>query len=300
MPDTAKWGFDLGGTKIEGIILDHSNNPILRKRIPTEADQGYTHVIDQFQRLLDSMVAESGIQPSRIGVGTPGSTDPDTGLLKNCNAQSINKQPFERDLQAKLGLPLTMVNDANCFALAETIMGAVPEVHPEASVVFGIIMGSGVGGGIVVNGKALTGAHGIAGEWGHITLEPEGPVCYCGDKGCAELYLSGIHLEKYYANQSGQHLKLKEIYQRYEQGSDANAIQAMDRLLHYFGIGVANVINILDPDVVVIGGGVSNLPLLYTRGVEAIKRHVFNPSFKTPVIPPKLGDSAGVFGAALL
>ncbi|HAA20169.1 MAG TPA: sugar kinase [Cytophagales bacterium] len=297
-----RWGLDLGGTKIEGVVITKEDNEVLaRLRVPTEGDKGYEHVIGQIGRLLDMLEAEVNHRPTRVGIGTPGAIDPPTGLLKNSNSQSINKKPFLTDLQASLpDMKVVMANDANCFALAEAMMGAVQDVKPEAQVVFGIIMGTGVGGGLVINGQVLNGAHGIGGEWGHNFLDESGYECYCGKHGCVETILAGPSLERYYWEASGESRKLKEIWQRYEAGNDAYAQETIDRLVHFFGLGFSSVINIVDPDVVVIGGGVSNLPILYTEGVKSLEKHVFNPRFDTPVVPPKLGDSAGVFGAAFL
>lgn len=294
-----RWGFDLGGTKIEGVILDENNRVVLRKRIPTEADKGYQHVLSQVHSLLSMMVKETGLSPEKIGIGTPGSTDPATGLLKNCNAQALNKKPFHKDLQETTGLEITMVNDANCFALAETKMGAVPEVEGNPEVVFGVIMGSGVGGGIVIDGKLINGRKGNSGEWGHSFLDDSGGTCYCGNTGCVETILAGPHLEDYYESLTGLRKSLKDIAKLHEAG-DEHARTTINRLIHFFGKGLANIVNILDPDVIVLGGGVSNLDILYTQGVEEVKKYVFNPTFDTPIVRPRLGDSAGVFGAAFL
>lgn len=299
-PKKLLWGFDLGGTKIEGAVLDRDYNVLVRKRIPTGAENGYEFVLNQIKTLLDDLSNEVGTHPSKIGIGTPGTTDPQTGLLKNCNAQSINGNPFLNDLQKMLGIDVKMANDANCFALAEAVMGAVPEKHPDAKVVFGVIMGTGVGGGIVVNGKVINGRQGIGGEWGHTFLNEEAGKCYCGDTGCTERLIAGPHLERYYEEITGTKKSLKEIYQLYKDGADANATKTIDRLIHYFGLGLSNIVNVLDPDVIVLGGGVSNLDVLYKEGVESVKKHVFNTTFDTPIIKPRLGDSAGVFGAALL
>lgn len=294
-----KWGIDLGGTKIEGIVLGDINQVLARKRVPTEAHNGMTHILKQIQILINSLAEEVGSHPTSIGIGTPGTLDPATGLLKNSNTQAINNKPFYDELAQALNIPVRMANDANCFALAETVMGAVSESHPDAGVVFGVIIGTGVGGGIVIDGKVLNGRQGIAGEWGHTFLDESAGKCYCGDSGCVERILSGPALEAYYAMLTGSHLKLPDIYSQYL-NQDAHATQVMERLLHFYGLALANVINILDPDVIVIGGGVGNVGVLYTEGYEMVKKHVFNHTFITPIIPPLLGDSAGVFGAALL
>ena len=297
-----RWGIDLGGTKIEGVVITKDSHEVLaRLRVPTEGDKGYDHVISQIGKLLKELEAEVGHAPTRVGIGTPGTIDPPTGLLKNSNSQSINKKPFHTDLQAALPhIDIRMANDANCFALAETMMGVVPDVDPSAKVVFGIIMGTGVGGGLVVNGEVIGGKHGIGGEWGHNFLDEAGYDCYCGRHGCVETILAGPFLERYYREQSGEARSLKEVWERYLAGNDPHAQATMDRLVHFFGKAFSSVINIVDPDVVVIGGGVSNLPILYNEGVKELEKYIFNPRLDVRVVPPKLGDSAGVFGAAFL
>ena len=243
---------------------------------------------------------ESGLKPERIGFGTPGALDPVTQTMKNSNTTALNGKPFHVDLEKKLSIPVKMANDANCFALAETRMGAVKEKMPEAQVVFGVIMGSGVGGGIVVNGQVINGRQGIAGEWGHNFLDESGGQCYCGRVGCVEKVISGRNMEQYFKEQTGKDRKLKDLYAAYQEGGDEEAEMMINRLIHFFGKGIANVINILDPDVIVLGGGVGNIDLLYTAGVEEARKFVFNTRMDTVFLKPSLGDSAGVFGAAFL
>lgn len=294
------WGIDLGGTKIEGVILKSKEEPevLLRKRIATEADKGYQHIINQIQLLINQMAEEIGFKPISIGIGTPGSTDPESGLLKNSNSTNLNHKPLHRDLEKLLKIPVLMANDANCFAVAETQMGIVKEKFPKAEVVFGVIMGSGVGGGLIINGKVWNGKHGIAGEWGHIFLDEEGEDCYCGKHGCVETILAGKALERYYKKISGKDKKLKDIMA--DKSDDEFAQRTYERLIHFFGKGLSVIINVIDPDVIIIGGGVGNIPYLYGEGVESVKQFTFNPDMKTPILKPKLGDSAGVFGAAFL
>ncbi|MBK6266394.1 ROK family protein [Marivirga sp. S37H4] len=294
------WGIDLGGTKIEGVVLKSMADPqvLLRKRIPTEADKGYRHVVQRIKLLIDQMAAELGTKPFKIGIGTPGSTDPDTRLLKNSNSTNLNNQPLQNDLEKILGIPVLMANDANCFAIAETRMGVVKEKFLDAKVVFGVIMGSGVGGGLVVNGKVLNGRHGIGGEWGHIFLDDAGEDCYCGKHGCVETILSGPALQRYYHKISGKDKTLQEIMAN--PAGDEFAQQTLNRLIYFFGKGLSTIVNIIDPDVIVLGGGVGNIPELYTEGVKSIEEFTFNPKLNTPILAPKLGDSAGVFGAAFL
>ncbi len=296
------WGIDLGGTKIEGVVL-HALQPsevISRLRVPTEPERGYEHILNQIAGLVGKLKAETGQSPGRIGFGTPGTLDPITQTLKNSNTTCLNGKPFKKDIEQKLGIPVAMANDANCFALAETKMGVVAQQMPEAEVVFGVIMGTGVGGGLVVNGKVINGRQGIGGEWGHNFLDVSGGPCYCGKTGCVETILSGPALQRFYQSVSGAALKLPEIYQRYQAGTDPHATATIERLVTLFGIGISAVINIIDPDAIVLGGGVGNIDLLYTRGVEEVKKNVFNNRLDTVFLKPMLGDSAGVFGAAML
>lgn len=295
-----KWGIDLGGTKIEGIIIDPTKNNavIARKRIPTEGDLGYHHVLLQIKALVSALSKESGLAPDSIGIGTPGSIFPPTGHLKNSNSQHLNDQPLHLDLQNLLQVPVSIANDANCFALAETQMGIVPDMLPEANVVFGVIMGTGVGGGLVINGQIINGANGIGGEWGHNFLDASGGPCYCGKNGCVETVISGPALEGYYADVAHQSKSLKDIVA--DRMEDPHAKETMARLVHFFGLGISTIINTIDPDIIVIGGGVGNIDLLYTQGIEEVKKSVFNPECATQIVRPKLGDSAGVFGAAYL
>ncbi|GAA5037036.1 sugar kinase [Marivirga lumbricoides] len=294
------WGIDLGGTKIEGVVLKSKDNPevLLRKRIPTEASKGYEHIVGRIKLLIEQMSDEIGQKPTTIGIGTPGSTDPETQLLKNSNSTSLNNQPLQKDLERILGIPVIMANDANCFAIAEARMGIVMEKFPDAKVVFGVIMGSGVGGGLVVNGHIINGKHGITGEWGHIFLDEDGEDCYCGKHGCVETILSGPALQRYYEKISGEQKSLKEIIADLD--NDQHAQKTLDRLIYFFGKGLSAIINIIDPDVIVLGGGVGNISTLYNEGVDSVEKFTFNPEMKTPILAPKLGDSAGVFGAAFL
>lgn len=293
------WGIDLGGTKIEGAILDpaHPDKALHRLRVPTESSQGYDHILGQLSKLVGMLEEASGLKrPVTIGIGTPGVTVPSTGLLKNSNTLCLNDKPLAADLSRVLGTKVILANDANCCALAEATLGA-GKGH---RTVFGIILGTGVGGGIVVDGKVLTGPHGICGEWGHNPLPGEETACYCKKKGCVESVCSGPALEKYYASRSGKTLRLPEIVKLASEGEE-HAVATLDRLREKFAEALAVVVNILDPDAVVIGGGVGNLDLLYAAETRAsVVSHLFNGCFDTPLLRPALGDSAGVFGAAML
>ena len=297
------WGVDLGGTKIECAVLDRQDptRVVIRKRIDTEASNGYSHILHQVKRLVDQVALELGEQPVQVGFATPGVLDPRTQTMKNCNTVCMNGQAMASDLAAILGCEVSLANDANCFALAETHLGAVLDVHPGAEIVFGVIMGTGVGGGLVAHGKVVKGVHGIGGEWGHNILEEGGDPCYCGKAGCVEHVISGPALELYYLRQSGQSMRMPQIMEAYFAGNDSVATATVERLLENFGRAISTLINVLDPDVIVIGGGVGNIDLLYTEGYERIKKYIFNSGeVNTPIVKPKLGDSAGVFGAAML
>lgn len=292
------WGVDLGGTKIEGVVLAIEagtiKSEIARIRVPTEQEQGYTHILDQILCLRDMLSAASSTTPSSIGFGTPGVLDPTSGLLKNSNTACLRGKPLLADLEKVLRCHVTIANDANCFALAETRFGAAQG----KSMVFGVIMGTGVGGGLILNESARYGLHGIAGEFGHIVIDPAGSPCYCGKKGCVESFMSGPALETFYSTNSKKQKSLSEILTIVN--SDPWAAKTRDRLLWSFGLSISTLINILDPDMIVLGGGLSNIPFLYTEGIQAVTKNVFNDYCHTPIVQNKLGDSAGVYGAACL
>ena len=296
------WGIDLGGTKVEGVILRDARSleVIERLRVPTESEKGYKHIVTQIGACVDALRAKTGLMPKKLGIGTPGVLDPILKTMKNCNTTVLNGQPLKRDLEELFGVEINMANDANCFAFAEAKLGAVKDHFEHPEVVFGVIMGTGVGGGVVVNGKLLTGRQGIGGEWGHTFLDDSAGPCYCGNVGCVENIISGTALEKYYNQRSTIERGLPEIVDRHLKGIDPVASETIERLLHFFAKGIANVIDIIDPDAIVLGGGVGNVDLLYTEGVERVKQFVFNNRLDTLFLRPKLGDSAGVFGAALL
>lgn len=297
-----KWGIDLGGTKIEGVVMNGADptDLLCRIRVPTEQVGGYSHILNQINLLISMMKNETGLTPQHIGMGTPGTTDPQSGLLKNSNTVVLNGMPVQRDLELANNCKFSMSNDANCFAMAEAHLGAVSKLGYIPEVVVGVILGTGVGSGIVVNGKIINGIHGIGGEWGHNTLIPDGKQCYCGKKGCVETVISGPFLQAYYKEHSGEQATLKEIVTMSRTTDNPVASATIDRLVSFFGLAISSIINVLDPEVILIGGGVGNIDDLYTRGREATLPHVFNPDLRTKLLKPLLGDSAGVFGAAML
>jgi fructokinase len=310
-------GVDLGGTKTEAVVVrlgGRDPEVLARRRIPTARELGYAHIVEHTRALVVDVAREAGTDPravSGIGVGMPGavtmrradgSASP-VPLVKNSNTTCLNGMPFRADLGNALGrADVAFANDANCFALAEAVWGAARDAH----VAFGVIMGTGVGGGVVMrdgqssHARAWDGAQGIAGEWGHVVLDPaNGPPCYCGRRGCIETYLSGPAIERDFAARSGKAVHLPDIAALAGSG-DAVAAALLAERADVFGRAMSIVIDVLDPDVIVLGGGVSNLALLYDEGVRAVARWVFNDELLTRIVKNELGDSAGVLGAALL
>jgi fructokinase len=288
-----KIGIDLGGTKIEGIFLDDKFNVIERIRIPTQQEKGYNSIIDSIVSLVNSLKKNSDDIVS-IGVSAPGAISKKTGLIKNSNTHCLIGMPLKEDLEKVLKQKIALDNDANCFTIAEAVLGAAKEYN----VVFGVIMGTGVGGGIVLNGNLHRGRTHIAGEWGHHTLRIDGNKCYCGKLGCVETYICGPALEKRWTTLTGKTEALPSIIQNID--NTKSGLQWKKEFLENFAIGLANVIDILDPDVIVLGGGVSNIPFLYDEGRDYVYDKVFSDLVETPILKNQLGDSAGVFGASLL
>ena len=287
-----KIGIDLGGTKIEGILVDENFETIERKRIPTEQQNGYDSILESIKNLVLELSQESDEKTS-IGICAPGAISHDSGLIKNSNTQCLIGKDLQNDLETILHQKLSLENDANCFALAEAKLGAAKN----SNMVFGIIMGTGVGGGIIMDGKIHSGRTNIAGEWGHHCLHPNGNSCYCGSRGCVETYISGPALEKNWLQQSGLNQSLSEIIQNSDNLHFENWKKTF---LNNFALALSNVINILDPDMIVLGGGLSNIDFLYDEGTSHVLDKVFSDIVNTPIIKNKLGDSAGVFGACLL
>jgi len=287
-------GVDLGGTKIEGVVLDEALRPVHRVRVATERERGYDHILGRVVEVVATLRPHAP-EARLVGIGTPGSLSARDGTLKNSNTTCLNGRPVHADLERRLGIPVRLENDANCFALAEARDGAARG----RTLVFGVILGTGVGGGLVIDGRVWPGPQHIAGEWGHHAIDPAGPACYCGQRGCVETFLSGPALEAAYYAAGGPTAPATEIAGRAAAG-EATAADVVERYLDRFGRALANVVDIVDPDVVILGGGLSNLDGLYTRGRDAVARYVFNDELRTPIVRNALGDSAGVIGAALL
>ena len=290
---TYRLGIDLGGTKIEGILIDEQFQVIKRERVPTKREKGYEAILSRIVKLAKSIIEDVPNLESPIGICTPGTIESETGLLKNSNTVCLIGKPIQKDMQGELGIPVVMENDANCFALAEATIGAAKKYN----VVFGVILGTGCGGGITMLRNIHRGANRIAGEWGHHCLVPGGRECYCGNRGCTEAYISGTALEKEWFELSGERSRVTDII---DSGKYKNHPEWKENFLKNFGRGLANVIDILDPHAIVLGGGLSRIDFLYSEGKESVYKETFSKIVRTPILKNKLGDSAGVFGAAML
>ncbi len=291
-------GIDLGGSKTEIAAFDAGGKTLLRRRVPTPAND-YAATLALIATLIRDAERELNATAS-IGIGTPGALSPATGLMRNSNSTCLNQQPLKTDLQRVLGREVRLANDANCFALSEAIDGAAAG----AASVFGVIIGTGVGGGIVINGKLLDGPNAIAGEWGHNPLpwpednERPGAPCYCGKRGCIETFLSGPALARDYTHHTGTAISAEAIVTRSTQ--DARAEQTLVRYEHRLSRALATVINLLDPEVIVLGGGLSNIARLYENIPSLWRKWVFSDTVRTRLLRNAHGDSSGVRGAAWL
>jgi fructokinase len=294
-------GIDLGGTKIEGIVLDKGGVVRTRQRIPTPATS-YEEDVEAILGLIAELEGKAGGRCT-VGIAHPGAVSPATGLIKNANSTRLNGRPLKADLEKRLDREVRLQNDANCFAVSEASDGAAAG----APIVFGVILGTGVGGGVVIDGRPLTGAQAIAGEWGHNPLpsprdnERPGPQCYCGRVGCIETWLSGPRFQKQFGDATGRKLRATDIAEA-SLGGDREAAEHMEIYCDRLARSLAGIINILDPHAIVLGGGLSKMSPLYSRVPDLWKRYVFSEPdhIVTKLLPPKHGDSSGVRGAAWL
>jgi fructokinase len=295
---TYQIGIDLGGTKTEAMLLDPSGGELFRKRQATprkmpEPDT-YAAIIETVSNLIEEAAKEiPTAKPYTIGIGIPGILDANTQRIQNANTTSLIGRPFKTELEQRLGKSVAMENDANCFTLAECLKGA----GRGRRMVVGVIMGTGCGGGICINGRIHNGRHGIAGEWGHFSVDPHGESCYCGNRGCVETLISGTGVERRHNARCGQDLSMKAITQGYRKGV-AECVETFTRFIDDFGRCLGGMVSFLDPDAVVLGGGLSNIDELYTIGRKRMQAYAFHPRAATPILKHQLGDSAGVYGAA--
>jgi fructokinase len=292
-------GIDLGGTKVEGIAIDHSGTELARKRIPTPKHD-YEGTVQAMVSLVRHLEKETG-RTGTVGVAIPGTVSTLTGRVKNANSTWLNGQPLDRDFAAALGRPVRCVNDANCLAVSEATDGAAAGI----AVVFAVIIGTGCGAGIALRGQVHAGQNGVAGEWGHNPLpwmtpeEYPGPDCYCGKRGCIETFISGTGLEKDYQRATGEALTGPQVVARSDAG-EAAALAALDRYEDRLARSLTHVINLLDPDIIVLGGGMSRVARIYPAVRAKLPGLVFGRESSTPVVPAQHGDSSGVRGAAWL
>jgi fructokinase len=287
-------GIDLGGTKIESAVLDSNNNILFRERISTQSHLGSDHILNQINNIYKMATESVKNEIHTLGIATPGSISSKTQLLRNSNTLCLNGLPLKLNIEEKLSKKIAIENDANCFALAEATLGA----GKKYSCVFGVIMGTGCGGGFVFNKKLRTGPQHIAGEWGHSTIDISGPDCYCMKKGCIETYISGSGLEKIIINELNTKISSSIFLNKDKFNKEEQLV--INNFYRYFGIALSNVINIVDPDVIIIGGGLSNHDGLYKIGKREVYKNIFSNAPSTPIIKNILGDSAGVIGAAII
>jgi len=292
-------GIDLGGTKIEALLLAPDGEELMRRRVPTPRDDRAETEYEAICSVICQQVQETAASvPSgalyTIGVGIPGTIQRQTGLVQNANTTSLTGRPLQQEIERRLNHPVGMENDANCFTLAEARLGAAQPYD----LVFGIIMGTGCGGGICLKGELHTGRHQIAGEWGHFSVDPGGARCYCGNIGCVETKISGGGVARSFNKRYGRALTLEQIVEGYRNGDDAECTEAFEQFIDDYGRCVGGLISLLDPDAIVLGGGASAIDELYTAGLERVRHYAFHERVQTPILKNRLGDSAGVFGAA--
>ena len=287
-------GIDLGGTKTEAILLAPDGTVLWRQRRATPRTDGYDAVLSTVATMIREAADHAPAHTSyTVGIGIPGSLDASTNLVRNANSTCLIGHPLKADIETMIGLPVALRNDADCFTLAECRSGA----GQGYGLVFGVIMGTGCGGGVCIDGIVREGPHRIAGEWGHQSMTPNGAECYCGNRGCVETLISGSGVEAAFFQEYGQRLAMDEIVAQARAG-DKRSKKTFDCFLDDFGRCLGGLISILDPDAVVLGGGLSNIGELYTDGRERVKKYAFHDNLHTPILKNQLGDSAGVFGAA--
>tara|TARA_Y100000741_G_scaffold17644_1_gene13449 strand:- start:5165 stop:6058 length:894 start_codon:yes stop_codon:yes gene_type:complete len=287
-------GIDLGGTKIESVVLDSKLNILFRERVPTESNKGSIHVINQIEKIYLKATNSIKNKSHTLGIGTPGSISKNNGLLRNSTILCQNGLPIDKLIEKKLKRSVVIENDANCFALAEATIGS----GQKFSLVFGVIMGTGCGGGIVYNNKLRIGPQRLSGEWGHSVINPNGDICFCKKKGCVNTYISGTALEKRIKRKLKNSITSKNFLNQSTYNKKEKEL--LSEFYDFFGLALANIINTIDPDVIILGGGLSNHDGLYKEGLKKVYKNVFCKEPNTPILKNMLGDSAGVIGAAII
>lgn len=290
-----KIGLDLGGTKVEIIVTDENYKEVFRKRLPNGKENGYDFVINRIKDLYTDACDEIKNAPHTLGLGTPGAISKETGLLKNSNIEIMNGKPFRDDLKKALNHNLIVENDANCFALAEAVIGA----GKGKGLVFGIILGTGCGGGIVHKGEVIGGLKEAAGEWGHHTINYDNGAEWRTGNGVIEAYISGTGAQLRYKEMFGEEVAMADIVYNFRKGEE-DAVKFMEYFFDHVGISISNLIKFLDPDAIVLGGGLSNIDELYEQVPNYIAKYSLNNDCYTPILKNEYGDSAGVYGAAIV
>jgi fructokinase len=294
--DKYRIGIDLGGTKTEAVLLAEDGRELNRSRIQTPKEQNYSMVLNTvYQLILKTADLVPGNAPFSVGIGIPGAMDRITGVVHKANTTCLIGKPFRHDLEQLLGQTIAMENDAKCFTYIEALQG----VGKGYGMVLGIILGTGCGGGICIDNKIWNGHHGMAGEWGHFAIDPNGRDCYCGNRGCVETKISGSGVEASFYESFGKRLKMKEIHMGYRD-KDPQCSQIFTQFLEDFGRVVGGLVSMFDPDAIVLGGGLSNIDEIYDIGLEQVSRYAYHGKMITPILKNRMGDSAGVLGAALL
>jgi predicted NBD/HSP70 family sugar kinase len=300
--NTTYWGLDLGGENIEGIILASPNNPqvLARMRVPTEQEKGYQHVLERLKLTYDIIRKQVGHTPLQIGVSVPGMVDLANKVHKNCSVTCLNNKNLKHDLQQLLNVEVLIENDGNCLVLAETKLGIVKEKAPDAVNVFGAIMSTGVGGGWMLHHKLFRGRHHLAGEWGHTVISHTGKKCYCGKYGCLETFIGAPALQELYFSITKQHASIKDIIQLSDALQTEARAEIVKHLLKYYALAISNIVHLIDPEVIVLGGELSHFPELFEEGKQQIGELIFDSKLQTTFLKARFRESSCVFGAALL
>jgi fructokinase len=289
-------GIDLGGTKIEAVLLDPQEKELYRHRIPTPRGKTYSLLLNT---VCNQVKQAAGKIPANysytVGVGLPGTMDRNSNAVHKAGISCLIGRHLKKDMEKQLGLAVSMENDANCFTYVEALKGAGKGINT----VLGVIMGTGCGGGICINGKIHDGLHGIAGEWGHVAIDPSGRKCYCGNIGCVETKISGTGVEAAFFEAFGESITMKDIVEGYRE-NDARCKKIFMQFIDDFGRVFGGIISMFDPDALVLGGGLSNIDELYTLGADKISQYAYHDNITTKILKNRLGDSAGALGAALL
>jgi len=300
------WGLDIGGENIEGLVLasfsENNDNPkvLARMRVPTEQNEGYQHVLERLKLTFDIIKKQVGHSPHTIGVSVPGLVDIEHKVHKNCSVTCLNNKNLKKDLEQLLQVEVLIENDGNCLVLAETRLGIVKEKAPDAVNVFGAIMSTGVGGGWMLHHKLFRGKHHLAGEWGHTVISHTGKKCYCGKYGCLETFIGAPALQELYLKHTKQKANIKDIIQLSDALQSDARVEIVKHLVKYFSLAISNIVHLIDPEVIVIGGELCHFPELFEQGKEEIGQLIFDSKLQTTILKARFREGSSVYGAALI